>query len=148
MIETSVSHEGIDGYGPKVKQAILKYLKDAAQVGQNVALEEVPEDRGTLRKSLAQFVPQERDGSVVWGVGGQPQALPMEYGTDPYQPPIQPLLEWSKRVTGDEGLGWYVATVKIPEEGIDEQPYLRPGAEAQREWLLNHDVSEYIQDID
>nr|ADE29286.1 hypothetical Zn-finger domain protein [uncultured virus] len=148
MIEIDIKDKGIDDYGPKVRAAVMRYLKDGAQAGQNVALEEVPEDRGTLRKSLAQFVPQERDGSIVYGVGAVPQALPMEYGTDPYQPPIKPLLEWSKRVTGDEGLGWYVATVKIPEEGIDAQPYLRPGAEAQREWLRNHDVSEYIQDID
>jgi len=145
VIETSVSHEGIDEYGPKVKRAVLKYLKDAAQVGQNVALEEVPEDRGTLRKSLAQFVPQERDGSIVWGIGGQPHAAPMEYGTDPYWAPIQPLIEWAERVAGDPGLGYYVQW-KIAQEGIDAQPYLRPGAEIQAEWLQSHDVSDYIED--
>jgi len=143
-METKIETKGIKNYPQKVQQGIFDYLKDAAQVGQNVALEEVPEDRGTLRKSLAQFVPQEKDGSVVWGIGGQPHAAPMEFGTDPYVPPLQPLLEWSNRVTGDEGLGYYVQQ-KIAEEGIEAQPYLRPGAEAQKEWLQSHDMNEYIE---
>jgi hypothetical protein len=145
MMETSVEYDSIDNYPEKVQEGIYTYLKDSAQAGQNMALEEVPEDRGTLRKSLAQFVPQERDGSIVWGIGGQPHAAPMEYGTDPYWAPIQPLIEWAERVAGDPGLGYYVQW-KIAQEGIDAQPYLRPGAEIQEEWLQSHDVSSYIED--
>jgi len=145
MMETSVEYDSIDDYPQKVQEGIYTYLKDSAQAGQNMALEEVPEDRGTLRKSLAQFVPQERDGSIVWGIGGQPHAAPMEFGTDPYWAPIQPLIEWAERVAGDPGLGYYVQW-KIAQEGIDAQPYLRPGAEIQEEWLKSHDVSSYIED--
>jgi len=145
MMETSVEYESIDAYPEKVQQGIYTYLKDSAQAGQNMALEEVPEDRGTLRKSLAQFVPQERDGSIVWGIGGQPHAAPMEFGTDPYWAPIKPLVEWAERVAGDPGLGYYVQW-KIAQEGIDAQPYLRPGAEIQEEWLKSHDVRDYIED--
>jgi len=144
-METSVEYDSIDDYPQKVQEGIYTYLKDSAQAGQNMALEEVPEDRGTLRKSLAQFVPQERDGSIVWGIGGQPHAAPMEFGTDPYWAPIQPLIEWAERVAGDPGLGYYVQW-KIAQEGIDAQPYLRPGAEIQEEWLKSHDVSSYIED--
>jgi hypothetical protein len=145
MMETSVEYDSIDDYPQKVQEGIYTYLKDSAQAGQNMALEEVPEDRGTLRKSLAQFVPQERDGSIVWGIGGQPHAAPMEFGTDPYWAPIQPLIEWAERVAGDPGLGYYVQW-KIAQEGIDAQPYLRPGAEIQEEWLKSHDVRDYIED--
>jgi len=31
-----------------------------------------------------------------------------------------------------------VATVKIPQEGVDAQPYLSPAAERMRPWLDNH----------
>jgi len=59
--------------------------------------------------------------------------------------PTRATLEWSRRVSGDEGLGWYVAREKIPKEGIDEQPYLRPSAEIAQEWLQSHDFSDYFE---
>ena len=145
MIDLGVELEGVDNLGSKVQKGVENYLLDGAQRGQNFAMEVVPEDRSNLRMSMAQFTPEVRNGEIVWGVGDQPHAAPTEYGTDPFHPPVEPLLEWSRRVTGEEGLGWYVATVKIPEEGIDEQPYLRPGAEIQKEWYKSHDPSEYIE---
>ncbi|HMA77584.1 MAG TPA: hypothetical protein VKP88_00395, partial [Candidatus Paceibacterota bacterium] len=66
-------------------------------------------------------------------------------GTDAYWVPIQPLIDWARRQGEDEGLAYYVQW-KIAQEGIDEQPYLRPGAEAQSNWYSNHDISEYIKD--
>jgi hypothetical protein len=68
----------------------------------------------------------------------------MEKGTQPFQPPIQPLLEWSERVTGGTGLGWWVATVKIPEEGIEAQPYAKPGAEKQKQWYEANSLGQYL----
>jgi hypothetical protein len=123
--------------GQDVIEAHRKRLKDAADVGFAVSQEEAPQDRGQLQQSG--FPPEFRDGDVVFGYTA-PYAEPMEKGTQPFQPPIQPLLEWSRRVSGGESLGWYVATVKIPREGIDAQPYLRPGAERAREWLDTHDL--------
>ena len=146
MIDLGVDTDSIDDVSGKITSGVENYLIDGAQFGQNIAMEEVPEDRSQLRMSMAQFVPEVRDGSVVWGVSDQPHALPIEEGTEPFNPPVKPLLEWSRRVTGDEGLGWYVATVKIPEEGIDEQPYLRPAAEAQADWYARHDIDGYIED--
>jgi len=69
----------------------------------------------------------------------------MEEGTDPFYPPVKPLIEWSERVTGDPGLGYYVAKHKIPTEGIDAQPYLEPGAEAAVDWFNRNSVSSYIE---
>jgi hypothetical protein len=144
MIDMGVDLEGIDNVSGKVSRGIERFLLDGAQRGQNVAMEHVPEDRGNLRHSMAQFVPEVRDGDVVWGVGGQPHALPMEFGTDPFWPPIRPLIEWANRQGADEGLAWYVQW-KIAQEGIDEHRYLRPGAEAQSEWYSRNDMSEYIE---
>jgi len=128
-----------------ISDGMYDFLLDGAQFGQNVSMERVPEDRGQLRMSLAQFVPEVRDGEVVWGVGGQPHAAPMEFGTEPYWPPIKPLKEWARRVGGDEGLA-YAVQYKIAQEGITAQPYLRPGAEAQANWYRRHDLDTYVDD--
>jgi hypothetical protein len=68
----------------------------------------------------------------------------MEFGTEPYYPPLQPLLEWSERVTGGKGLGYYVAREKIPNEGIDAHPYARPGAEKTKQYLKGNSFGEYL----
>jgi hypothetical protein len=144
MIDMGVSLKEVDNVSGKVSRGIERFLLDGAQRGQNVSMEHVPEDRGNLRHSMAQFVPEVRDGDVVWGVGGQSHAMPMEFGTDPYWPPIRPLIEWANRQGADKGLAYYVQW-KIAQEGIDAQPYLRPGAEAQSEWYSRNDMSEYIE---
>ena len=125
-----------------VRQALTQYLLDGATVGYNWSVEQAPEDRGTLKQTS---VSPERtsEGDIVWGYT-QPYAEPLEFGTQPYFPPVQPLLEWSKRVTGDEGLGWYVATEKIPTEGIDEKGFARAGRAKQKDWYQRHRFSEYL----
>ena len=145
MIQIDVDIDVQDRIGSKAKRGVEKYLLDGAQQGQNRAMEEVPEDRSNLRMSMAQFVPEVRGNEVVWGVGDQPHALPMEFGTDAYWPPIRPLIEWANRIGMGESFGYYVQW-KIAQEGIDEQPYLRPGAEAQAAWYSRKNVNDYIQD--
>jgi hypothetical protein len=61
----------------------------------------------------------------------------MEYGTPPFEPDTAPLVEWAERVANDPGLGYYLANVKIPQEGVDAQPYLRPAAERMAPFLEN-----------
>jgi len=124
-----------------IREGQKQRLKDSADYGFAHSQERVPEDRGTLSRSG--FTPEWVGGGIQWGYTAS-HALPMEKGTQPFQPPIEPLLEWSERVSGGTGLGWYVATVKIPEEGIDAQPYAKPGAEKQKQWLKTHDLGEYI----
>jgi hypothetical protein len=85
------------------------------------------------------------DGILRWGYRAN-HAKPQEFGTDPYYPPLQPLLEWSQRVSGAKGLGFYVARHKIPEEGIDAQPYARPGREKQSQWYRANDVGRFIEE--
>ena len=118
-----------------VMQAHRERLEQAGELGFAISQNEVPVDRGTLKQSG--FPPEFREDDLVFGYTAD-YAEPMEDGTDPFQPPIQPLLEWSQRVSGDTGLGYYVATQKIPEEGIDAQPYLAPAAERMQTWLDNN----------
>jgi hypothetical protein len=107
-----------------------------------VSLEHVPEDEGGLRHSG--FEPTWRsDGRIEFGFRSD-HALPIEKGTQPFHPPLQPLLDWSERKTGDKGLGFYVALHKIPTEGITAQPYAEPGAEAAKQWLKSRGFSTYL----
>ncbi len=127
------------------EDAFYEYLMDAATVGYNHAVELAPEDRGTLKQTS--FAPERRQNDIVYGFTA-PYAKAQEYGTDPYYPPLQPLLEWSQRVTGGLGWGFYVARKKIPTEGIDEKRFARAGKEKQERWLDSHDVSDYTDLFD
>jgi len=130
--------------GSAIRNAQRQRIEDAMSRGFSESLEHVPEDRGTLRHSG--YEPTWRaDGSSDWGYRAN-HALPMERGTRPFHPPTQPLVEWAKRVAGDPGLGYYVANVKIPEEGITAQPFAEPGAEAAKKWLEARGFSQYFED--
>jgi hypothetical protein len=127
------------------ESAFFDYLVDGATVGYNHSLELAPEDDGPLKSTS--FPPERRGDAVVYGYTA-PYAEAQEYGTEPYYPPLQPLLEWSKRVSGGLSLGFYVAREKIPTEGITEKRFARDGRDRQEEWLQNHDVSDYTDMFD
>jgi len=131
--------------GSKAMRGVRQYLRDGAERGHAEAVDRAPVDRGTLQRAVAEFMPTWDGDTLKWGVRDIPYAKPMEFGTGPYYPPVQPLLDWGQRVAGDEGLGWYVARVKIPEEGITAQPYIRPGRDAQTKWYRSHSAREYIR---
>ena len=119
-----------------VLQAHRNRMKDAADLGFSVSQEEVPVERGTLQQSG--FAPEWRGDTLVFGYTAR-QAAPMEFGTEPgHVPPIRPLADWAERVGMDRGVGIWLATVKIPEEGVDAQPYLAPAAARMGPWLDNH----------
>lgn len=122
------------------ESAFYEYLMESATIGYNHSLEMAPEDRGTLKRTS--FPPERRDNDIVFGFDA-PYATAQEYGTEPYYPPLQPLLEWSERLTGELGLGFYVAREKIPQEGIDEKRFARAGKDRQERFIQNHDVSEF-----
>jgi len=143
MFDTSVSHESFGG-SEAVRKGVRQWMIDGATAGFNFSQEVVPQDEGTLLESGVP--PQVRkDGSVEWGYT-QPYAAHIEFGTDPFFPPVQPLVEWAERVASDPGLGYYVAKEKIPTEGIRERAFARAGKEEQKRWLESHSVDSYIQD--
>lgn len=122
----------------EVIEAHRERLKQAADRGYAFSQEVVPHDTGTLKSSG--FTPEWRGDKLVYGYQGA-QAAPMEYGTNPgHRPPTRPLVRWAQRIGKDPGFGWWVATVKIPQEGVDAQPYLRPSGERVRKYLKSHDL--------
>lgn len=141
-VDFDISRELELKYPNAVREATRRRLEDGMSRGFQVSQENVPEDRGTLRQTA---FPPEWDGDTLKFGYTQPYAEPMEKGTQPFHPPIQPLVEWAERVAGDPGLGYYVATQKIPEEGIDAQPYVKPGAEAVKRWFDRRGFKEYLE---
>lgn len=133
--------------GSGIRKAQRKRLEQAMDKGFAFSQEVVPQDRGAGGGLMGSgFEPTwVNEETIVWGYRAN-HALPMEYGTVPFHPPIQPLLEWSERKTGDKSLGFYVALHKIPTEGIDAQPYARPGAEATKKWLRSRGFGKYLED--
>jgi len=143
MLGLDVESKSIDNVGSKIKKAHRKRLEDAMQKGFSFSQEQAPEDRGTLRQSG--FPPEwTSNGTIRFGYTA-PYSRPMEYGTDPFWAPIRPLKEWAERVSGDPGLGYYVQW-KIAQEGIDAQPYVRPGREVTKRYLDSHGMSDYLSD--
>lgn len=133
--ETNISPED-------VRASYRQRLKDAGTKGFAVANDRVPKDTGKLQQSL--FPPEWRKDKLVYGSAGVGYADDMEFGTDPFYPDVQPLVEWAERKGLGAGFGYYVAEEKIPEEGIDAQPYLRPSLEAARDYLSTHKLDEYL----
>lgn len=79
-----------------------------------------------------------RSGNVIREPGkrrivySSPYAAYVEFGTHPHMPPVQPLIEWSKRKLRlsekeAESAGWAIA-IKIKNEGAEPKPFLRPAA--------------------
>jgi hypothetical protein len=125
-----------------VRQAHRQRLMDGATKGFAISQERVPEDRGTLRQSG--FPPEWRGTEIVYGYTTE-YAEDMEFGTDPFEPKTQPLIDWAQRIGKSAGFGAWVANEKIPQEGIAAQPYLRPSAEAAKAWWDNHGLGEYLE---
>jgi hypothetical protein len=140
-----------------VLEAHRDRLKKAGELGFAVSQEEVPFDTGFLHGSG--FAPEFRDGgnTLVFGYTAE-YAEAMEEGTEPFTPPLEPLLRWGDRNFGtdrsaddvlqdlDEN-GWHPGIFshpgaavwsKIRAKGIEAQPYLEPAAERMEDYLNNH----------
>jgi len=142
MLDIELEETRVENVGRKVEKAQKKRMEDAGMRGFAFSQEQVPEDRGTLRHSG--FEP-EWDGNILrWGYRAD-HAWPTEEGTQPYWAPIEPLLNWAERVTGDRGFGYYVQQ-KIATEGIDAQPYARPGREVMKRHLKSNSLGDYLSD--
>jgi len=135
MLNASVDAT-IDVSAADVVAAHKQRLKDAGDRGFAFSQEVVPHDTGGLKQSG--FGPEFRGDEMVIGYAGR-QAAPMEFGTDPgHTPPVEPLVRWAQRIGKDAGFGVWVATEKIPSEGVDAQPYLRPAANVMKQYLDTH----------
>lgn len=133
MLKASVDAR-VDVSADDVMQAHRKRVKDAADLGVAVAREEVPVERGTLKASM--FDPEWRGETIVFGATAD-HAEAMEEGTPPMEVPIEPLERWGERIGKGADFGRWVAEVKIPEEGINAQPYLKPAVDRMLPYLEN-----------
>ena len=134
-----------EGLASRAQSGIMEYLATGADKGLAVASDRVPVDRGAGGGLLGQMFAEldHANNRVVWGVRDAPHARAIEEGTGPFAPPYEPILDWAERVTGDRGFGFYVHW-KIRQEGIDAQPYIAPGREAQLRWYRSHSASYFI----
>lgn len=121
----------------------------------------VPKSSGELQNSG--IPPTEQpDGSIIWGYTA-PHTLPVEFGSVPHWPPIEPLIKWARRnLTGGQGFGqqeithWgsrssdpesaaYAIQRKIAEEGTQPQPFVRPGFRVMKNVLRNSGFGRFIK---
>lgn len=129
--------------GPAVERARRRYFLDVATRGFRVSQERVPTDTSQLRQSGVR--PQERlDGSVIWGYRAD-YARPVEEGSRPHWPPIEPLRGWARRVLGNESAA-YAVQAKIAEEGTDAQPFVEPSVRAMRRFARSRGMGQYIEE--
>jgi len=153
MLSAEVSLD-VDIDADDVMQAHRERMEQAGQLGFAVSQERVPHDSGTLQDSG--FPPEWRRDKLVFGYTAK-HAEPMEKGTQPFTPPLEPLLRWGDRVfspdrSADEVLadlnenGWHPGIFahpgaavwsKIRAEGIPAQPYLSPAADRMEAWIQN-----------
>lgn len=141
-LNVSVSARARDTDGV-IEESVEEALRDSAQTGYSKSQEEVPSDTSLLMFS---GVPPQRqpDGTFEWGYNA-PHARPVEHGSIPHYPPIEPLKGWARRVLGDESAA-YAVQQKIGKHGTPPQPFVRPGIESQRMSLISHGISPRIAD--
>ena len=144
MLSVSTEHDNVE-FARRLEAATRRRFEDSASRGFAISQDRVPVDRGTLLQSG--FPPRWVDGELVWGYAAD-HARTQEFGRDPYQPRLEPLLEWSRRVTGGEELGRYVALEKHPTEGMEGHGYAQAGADAQQRYLEQYRLGEYLEDVD
>lgn len=126
-----------------VTETVHEAMEDAADTGFGVSQERVPSDTSMLM--FSGVPPQWRsDGAIEWGYNA-PHTRPVEYGSAPHYPPIEPLKNWARRVLGDEGAA-YAVQQKIGKYGTPPRPFVRPGREAQRRYLAERGIGHRLGD--
>lgn len=142
MLNVEVSVDVTQDMGPKTREGVMRFLAKGADKGQSIALDRAPVDRGRLQQGI--YPPVVEGNTVRWGTEGVPYAEAIDQGTDPFWAPAAPLVEWARRVFGDGSIG-YAVQHKIAEEGIDAQPFVDPGVEAQKRYYRSHSPRDEIR---
>lgn len=113
-----------------LRRRTQQFLVRALERGVAIARDETPSGatsalRGTIDREIvdlgggvANFT-----GDVVWP---QPYGVFVDLGTKPHIPPIGPLMEWARRVLGDEGAAWPIQKA-IAKRGTPSPNHPRPG---------------------
>lgn len=140
MLGASVRSRKTGNTGQKVARGVRRGMAEAADAGFAVSQDEAAVDRGTLLQSGVP--PQWVGETLVWGYVAD-HAEPVEDGTAPHYPPIEPLKGWARRVLGDESAA-YAVQETIGQEGTPAQPFVEPGFEAMVRELHQQGLSPHI----
>jgi len=138
---------------PKVKEAVVKGLRSAAMRGVGVVVEEIDKaepypavNTGKLRQSVrAEPTPI---GAAI--VVDAPHAAPINNGTRPFFPPLEPLIEWAVRKFGvseseARSIAFNVAR-QISEEGIEPRHFFEK-AMARMDAIIQEEVGRELGEL-
>jgi len=145
-IQVDIETGKVDELAYKARSAQRKRMMRAATIGYNWSVERAPEDRGQLKQTSVE--PTWDGNTLRWGYT-QPYAEKQEYGTEPFEPTgdeIPPILEWSRRVSGDDELGWKLIKHIFPEQGIEKKEFTQAGAERQKQAYAGTSFEEIFED--
>ena len=133
MLRFRVNLKGIDK-GKKLtinkgKKVLLKSMFKMEEL----AISYAPVDRGFLRANISVF-PQILANKYTL-TSKASYSEDMEYGSAPKFVPIDDLVAWAIRKTGDGSLG-FAAQKTISERGVRAHPFMRPAkAQVENFWL-------------
>ena len=117
-----------------VKDEVQDFLIDAASRLVNEAKRNAPVNSGRLRQSIQ--VLERGEDEILVGTNLE-YAAPVEFGTEPHYPPIEPLKKWVRRKLGVEEDVAYAVQQKIGAEGTDAQPFMRDAIKSTRDYYAN-----------
>jgi len=126
-------------HAPALAQRILgAAATEASLLIQRESQENTPTAFGTLRESIEVGPTRVMADRIIGVVGSAlPYAEPVELGTRPHRPPIQPLADWAKVKLGipeDEAKGVaFAVAAKIEREGTEGHFMMTQALEENRE---------------
>lgn len=138
---------------PKMRAAVVRGLRSAALRGVGVVVEEIDHadpfpavNTGSLRQS-ARAENTELGAALVVDA---PHAAPINNGTRPFYPPLEPLVTWAMRKFGvSEKEAWRIAkgvAKKISEEGIEPRHFFEK-AMARMELIIDEEVTRELKEL-
>ena len=103
--------------------------EDIGEKGAEEYRRRVSKDLGNLEESIDHRVEVSGSTLTVWfGTDDTPKAAALEFGTNPFTPPISPLRDWAARQLGSAEAAWGVQE-KISREGLEEREWLKDAFE-------------------
>lgn len=140
MISVTVNADAIADGGDRIREGVTNAIHAAGQAGFAESQRQVPVAFGDLKKSGEL---RRGPGFAQFGYDSE-YARPVEKGSEPHYPPIEPLKEWAELVLGDRQAA-YPVQQKIAEEGTPAQPYMGPGFQAAVRELKRRGLSPSIE---
>ena len=116
----------IEDVDKEIQDNVDGFLKEIAIKLTNKLKETAPVHTGRLRNSIT--ILERKKGKIVVGVNAK-YAAALQFGTDPFWPPIEPLKDWARKKLGAEGLAYYVqkkiaGKIEDKEGGITKNPFV------------------------